>query len=127
VINSILRFRLNIETLEIVKMKRTGWIVLGVSALQLAAGLALLGPGKKEAQRLFLKHARVGDTVTWGDVFRARKTIVENEPGSKCIKVGRDHVNGQDVIYVFTLLQLYELKQDASGKWGVASKGPYNP
>jgi hypothetical protein len=68
-------------------MKRTGWILLGVSALQLAAGLALLGPGKKQAQRLFLQHARVGDTVTWGDVFRARKTVAENEPGSKCIKL----------------------------------------
>jgi hypothetical protein len=103
-------------------MKLSAWIILGLSALV----FPLFAPGKKQAQRLFLRQARVGDSVTWADVFHARKVIAENEPGSKCIRISREHGNGQNVLYVFTLLQLYELRQDTSGEWRLISKGPYN-
>ncbi len=89
--------------------------------------VVVFGPGKKQAQSWFLSGARVGNTVTWGDVMRARKVIAENEPKSKCIRVGREQVSGRNVLYVFTLLELYELEQDASGTWKLKHKGPYNP
>lgn len=91
-----------------------------------AVCFVVFGPTKAKLQSRYLSGASVGRSITWFDVYTARKTILNEEPTAKCIRVGKDRIDGKDVLDVFTPLQLYQFEEDASGNWKLKHKGAYD-
>jgi hypothetical protein len=99
------------------------------AAVVLGAVLAVLLSTHVVQGRLksyYLGNARIVGTITWSEAFLAHKTISTEEPNARCIRIGKDQINGQMHLYVFTPLTMYEFQQDERMTWRLKDKGPYS-
>jgi hypothetical protein len=89
--------------------------------------LAVSNTVKSHMQSIYLGGARVDGQITWREAVLSREIVHQNEPNRKCIKVGCDNLGGTNVLYIFTLFNLYVVDEYGPGKWQLESKGPYAP
>jgi hypothetical protein len=106
-------------------MKKVTYLLVGGISVILIVLLFFVESTKAKLQSLYLGSAKINGPITWYDAYCVKCMISTNQPVEKCIRIGREQVNGRNVMYVFTLLNLYELVENSSGKWELKNKGFY--
>lgn len=114
---------------QIIKGQNRSYILQAVLALFLLISVVTffstaLVQGR--LKRSYLWNATIVGSISWSEARLTRKTVVENEPQARCVRVGLRRTEKAYELYVFTQLNLYIMEKDVTGRWRLKSKGPYS-